>query len=157
MGRPVGPALIFLSLFAVSCHLIPPHLKPLPSADEQRAMVQRNDLRLHRLSSRAFLEAWGPPTYEYRATTQFFAVEDGNYIPRFLVPTGEAPPNSEDVAMAGDGYFLAYEQRGEVVGFLDDRLVYRSRMSAEKIRALGKQWQRESQFHTDVERSLTPR
>lgn len=114
-------------------------------------MVQRNELRFLTLTSRAFLETWGPATYEHRELTQFFPVANGNYIPRFRVPVGEPPPGWHDAAVAGEGYFLGYVDRGELLGFLDDRLVYRERMSAEQLRAIGKMWQYESQFKTGLE------
>ena len=58
---------------------------------------------------------------------------------------------------AGDGYFLGYPDRGELLGFLNDRLVYRERLSADEIHAIGKMWKRESMFKTRLETPAVPR
>ena len=124
----------------------------LPSLDEQKARIQRDQIRFHTLTSAAFLETWGLPTYEYQEQTQFFPVENGNFIPRFRIPTGEPPPGWDSTVVSGEARFLGYADRGELLGFLEDRLVYRERMPSEKIHAIGKLWKREALFKTRVER-----
>ena len=42
-------------------------------------------------------------------------------------------------------------------GFLNDRLVYRERLSADEIHAIGKMWKRESMFKTRLETPAVPR
>ena len=58
---------------------------------------------------------------------------------------------------AEDGYFLAYPDRRELLGFLNDRLVYRERLSADEIHTIGKMWKRESMFKTRLETPAVPR
>ncbi len=124
----------------------------LPSPEEQKTRIQRDEIRLHTLTSTAFLETWGPPTYQHHELTQFFRVENGNYVPRFLVPLGEAPPGWDSSFVSGEANFLGYADRGELLGFLEDRLVYREQMPSERIHAIGKLWEREAQFKTRLEK-----
>ncbi|MEK6619069.1 MAG: hypothetical protein AABY90_10285, partial [Nitrospirota bacterium] len=55
-----------------------------------------------------------------------------------------------------EALFLGYADRGERRGFLEDRLVYREQMPAEKIHAVGKQWKREELFKTRLETPSAP-
>ena len=124
----------------------------LPSLEEQKARIQRDEIQLHSLTSAAFLEIWGPPNYQHHEQTQFFPVANGNYIPRFQVPLGEPPPGWDSSVVSGEANFLGYADRGELLGFLEDRLVYREQMPSEKIHAIGKLWKREALFKTRVEK-----
>ena len=96
------------------------------------------------LSPQAFVETWGEPTYAHQEDMQFYPVENGNYVPRFRVPVGEWPRGWDSTIVSEEARFLAYADRGELLGFVNDRLVYRERMSTEQIHAVGKMWQRES-------------
>jgi hypothetical protein len=125
---------------------------PLPPLDEQKAWIQKNQIRTQVLGRQAFLETWGKPTYEHYEWTQFFPLENGNYIPAFRVPLGEAPPGWDSGAVYGDALFFGYVDRGELLGFLDGRLVYRERLSAEEIHLLAKKWKKEELFKTGIER-----
>ncbi len=117
-----------------------------PSLEQQKAWVQAGDLRLDKISSRAVLDAWGPATYEYKDFIQFYRVTNGQHVPQFRVPLGEAPNDWDSSADMGVGYFLAYADRGQIVGFLDDRLVYFEKLSPETVHEIGKMWQREKRF-----------
>lgn len=139
----VGSSLALVLLLCGAC--------VLPPLDQQRDQILKGKVTLHRLSLRAFLGAWGPPTYEREEYTQFFVVEDGSYVPGFRVPLGESPKGWSSVAVSGEGRFLGYAERGELLGFLDDRLVYRERMAPADIHAVGEQWKREARFKTRLE------
>lgn len=122
------------------------------SLDDQKSLVQRNEFRLHQLGSEAVLQSWGPPAYESRDLTQFFRLSNGQWMPQFRVPLGESPKGWDLSVEAGFGYFLAYPDRGELLGFFEDRLVYREQLKAEQIHAIGAAWQREALFRS----KLTP-
>lgn len=123
----------------------------LPSPLEQERLVAQGELRLHHISSRPVLAAWGAPSYSALQRCQFFPLSTGNWLPNFRVKLGEFPPDWDLSTIVGDGLFLAYADRGEVLGFYEDRLVYREQLSADHIHALGKQWQREALFKTRLE------
>lgn len=143
--------LTLLSLIAGACTL-----QPLPPLEEQKARILNNDIGLRTLTSQAFLETWGEPTYEHYESMQFFPVANGNYIPSFRVPLGEFPPGWDNSIVSEEALFLGYADRGELLGFLEDRLVYREQMPAEKIHAVGKQWKREELFKTRLETPSAP-
>lgn len=146
---PIVFALLFSSAAACSLFFLPP-------LEEQKALIQNGDIRLRSLSSQAFIEVWGPPTYERREQTQFFVVDSGMYIPRFRVPLGESPPGWDSLMASGEAYFLGYVDQGELLGFLGDRLVYREQMPAEQIHLVGKQWKKEDLFKTKLETPPRP-
>lgn len=145
-GR-LASALAALSVLVIfgACTLLK-SIQPLPPLADQKARIMNGEFPRWELTSRAFIEEWGKPTYEHREVMQFFPVEDGDYVPRFRVPLGEPPRGWDSTVVMGEGHFLGYAERGELLGFLDDRLVYRERMSPEQIHAVGKVWQRESLF-----------
>jgi hypothetical protein len=141
----------------------------LPSIDEQKTLIRKNEIRIRSLSSRAFMETWGPPAYEHREQTQFFVTEGGMYIPRFRVPIGESPKGWTSEMVSGEGYFLGYPDRGELLGFVEEeayifeviglkkeRLVYREHLSAQQIHTIAKEWEREERFRMPLEKSQGP-
>ena len=117
-----------------------------PTLDQQKAWVQAGDLRLEKIQSRAVLDAWGQATYEYKDFIQFYRLTNGQHIPQFRVPLGEAPNDWDSSADMGVGYFLIYADRGQIMGFLEDRLVYFEKLPAETLHEIGRVWQREKQF-----------
>lgn len=123
----------------------------LPPLDEQASHVLNHDIQLNRLSSEAFWQAWGPPTYEHRQRTQFYPVKNGNLIPQFRVPLGEAPDDWQSSVVSEEGYFLAYAERGQLLGFIKDRLVFHEEAPAEEIHAIGKVWANQRIFRTRLE------
>lgn len=136
-----GVLLLLMSVAVESCGA--PFV--LPPLDKQKASIASGEIRLHALGSKAFLETWGQPTYAYSAKTQFFPLRNGNFVPRFRVPTGEPPSDWDSTTVLEPALFLAYADRGEVLGFIDNRLVYRERMPAEQVLAIVKQWKSEGQ------------
>lgn len=123
----------------------------LPPLGEQERLVRNKQLTVHQISPKAFVNVWGKPVYHHSAFTQFFVMPDRSMIPRSRVPIGEAPEGWEASFEAGDGVFLGYPEQGWVLVFLDDRLVYREELKADKVHELGKMWQFEDRFKTSLE------
>ncbi len=119
--------------------------------EEQKAHIRKHNLPFHVLSARAFLETWGKPTYAHQENTQFYPVKSGNYVPRFRAPLGEPPPGWDATVVSEPAIFLGYVDRGELLGFIDDRLVYREQMAASQIHEIGRNWQHEAIFKTRLE------
>src|SRR6185295_16713041 len=140
--------LILLLNLAVMTVLLLACAKKFPTMDEQKMQVRDGQLIMHRLSSRAVLDVWGPPTYERREQMQFFTLENGTYVPFFRVPLGEAPAGWDNGVVSGEAVFLAYVDRGELLAFLDDRLVYREQMPGESLHRIGKKWEKEDRLKT---------
>jgi hypothetical protein len=128
-----------------------------PSLEEQKRQIQNQNLQLRLLTSEAFLGTWGHPTYQYEALVQFYPLNDGQLVPSFLVPTGEAPPNWDSTILSGVGRFFAYADQGEVLGFLDNRLVYRAHVLSADVHRLGKVWAAELKFRTRTEAEFLQR
>lgn len=125
----------------------------LPSMSEQRRLIVEGGLPVHKVSRQAVLFEWGPPTYQSAQPTQFFVLSDASWMPHFRVKVGESPPNWDLSTVYGDAIFLAYEERETVLGFYQERLVYRESLGRDHIRAMGKIWQREALFKTRLESS----
>ncbi|MBM4132371.1 MAG: hypothetical protein FJ245_01260 [Nitrospira sp.] len=123
--------------------------------DVQRAHIENNELIGQVLTSEAFVLAWGPPTYEHGEQAQFLPSDNGNWVPSFRIPLGQAPPGWDATIRTGDGYFMIYVERGELLGFLDRRLVSREKLGAESLHAIGKVWKQEDIYKTGLEKSLT--
>jgi hypothetical protein len=127
------------------------------SMEEQQWHIRHQNLQLHVLTVEAFLTTWGPPTYQYEGPVQFYPLNNGQLVPSFLVPTGEAPKDWDSTILSGIGRFLAYAGQGEVLGFLDNRLVYHSHQPSANVRALGKAWANELKFRTRLEAEFLQR
>ena len=97
----------------------------------------------------------GQPTYVHQENTQFYPVKTGNYIPRFRTPLGEAPPGWDASIVSEPAVFLGYAERGELLGFVEDSMVYREQMTAAQIHEIGKKWQHEAIFRTRLETDLS--
>ena len=63
----------------------------MPSLEEQERHVRDNQLVLHQLTPRAFVGAWGAPTYQHAEFMQFFGMKDDSLIPRSRLASGEPP------------------------------------------------------------------
>jgi len=124
------------------------------SLEEQKRLIRQNDMRVQRLTPRAFVEVWGKPTYAHQQFSQFFVMKDGSLIPQSRLALGGAPQGWDTGLDAGDALFVGYADQGWLFVFFDDRLVYRESMPAEKIHALGKTWKYEEQFKTRLEMPL---
>lgn len=123
----------------------------VPPLAEQERHIRGNELILGKLEPRAFVGVWGEPPYQRIEYMPFFAMKDGSLVPRTRVPLGEAPSGWGAGYQAGEGLFLAYPDYGWLVVFLDEVLVYREALSAEKLHELGQSWQHEEKFRTRLD------
>lgn len=128
----------------------------MPSLEEQERHVRANELVLNQLTPRAFVVAWGPPTYQRTEFMQFFGMKDDSLIPRSRLAMGEPPRGWEVRLEAGDGLFLAYPDRGWLVVFFEERLVYREAMTAAQLHELGRSWKHEDKFRSRFEVPAAP-
>lgn len=123
----------------------------MPSLEEQERHVRNNELVLQQLTAPAFVRAWGEPTYLHAEFMQFFGMKDDELIPRSRLAIGEPPRGWEIRIESGDGLFLAYPDRGWLVVFFEERMVYREKLTAAQLHELGRKWQHEEQFRTRLE------
>jgi len=128
----------------------------MPALEEQERHVRNNELVLHQLTPRAFVGAWGMPAYQHTEFMQFFVMKDNMWIPRSRLAMGEPPPGWEVRIEAGDALFLAYPDRGWLVVFMEEQLVYREALTASQLHALGRSWQHEEKFRTRLEVPAAP-
>ncbi len=128
----------------------------MPSLEEQERHVRDNELVLHQLTPHAFVGAWGMPAYQHAEFMQFFGMKDDSLIPRSRLVSGEPPRGWEVRIEAGDALFLAYPDRGWLVVFFEERLVYREALTAEQLHALGRSWQHEDKFRSRFEVPAAP-
>ena len=128
----------------------------MPSLEEQERHVRDNELVLHQLTPRAFVGAWGTPTYQHAEFMQFFGMKDDSLMPRSRLPSGEPPRGWEVYMEAGDALFLAYPDHGWLVVFFEERLVYREALTAAELHALGRSWQYEEKFRSRFEVPAAP-
>ena len=128
----------------------------MPSLEEQERHVRNNELVLHQLTPRAFVGAWGSPAYQRTEFMQFFGMKDDALIPRSRLAIGEPPPGWEIRIEAGDALSLAYPDRGWLVVFFEERLVYREALTAAQLHELGRRWQHEDKFRTRFESPAVP-
>ena len=118
--------------------------------------MRANELILDQLTPPAFVGAWGMPMYQHTEFMQFFVMKDGSYIPRSRLASGEQPRGWEASIEADDGLFLAYPDRGWLVVFLDERLVYREALTAAQLHEIGRGWKHEEKFRTRFEVPAAP-
>lgn len=128
----------------------------MPTLAEQEQQIRDNNLVLRKLEPRAFVRAWGKPTYQHTEFTPFFGMKDGSLVPRSRIPLGEPPKGWEVVFDAGEGLFLAYPDHGWLVVFLDEVFVYREALSSEKLHELGHTWKHEDKFRTKLDTLPAP-
>ena len=128
----------------------------MPSLEEQERHVRDNQLVLHRLTPRAFVGAWGAPTYQHAEFMQFFGMKDDSLTPRSRVPSGEPPRGWEGLIEAGEALSLAYPDHGWLVVFFEERLVYREALTAAQLHELGRSWQHEDKFRSRFEVPAAP-
>jgi hypothetical protein len=126
------------------------------SLPEQERKIKNNELPFRKLEPRAFVRAWGMPTYQHMEFTPFFGMKDGSMMPRSRLPAGEAPAGWEATVDAGEALFLAYPDRGWLIVFLDEVFVYREALSAEKLHEIGRTWAHEDKFRTKIELETRP-
>ena len=126
------------------------------SLTEQEQKIRKNDLVLRKLEPRAFVRAWGMPTYQRMEFMPFFGMKDGSLVPRSRLPVGASPPGWEAGVDAGEALFLAYPDRGWLIVFLDEVFVYREELSPEKLHEIGRAWEYEDKFRTKIEVQPAP-
>lgn len=126
----------------------------LPMKQQER-LIGNNTLLIRQLTAPAFVSMWGKPAYHHTEYSQFFVMRDRSMVPRSRVPVGEAPAGWETGAEADEGVFFAYPDRGWLLVFVDEVLVYREALSSEELHSLGKAWQHEEQFKTRLEHAIT--
>jgi hypothetical protein len=119
--------------------------------EEQKTQIRNNKIHFEGLTGQAFLETWGKPAYTHRERMQFYMLDDGNSIPRFRAPMGEAPQGWSLGIISEDSTFFGYPDRGELLGFVDGRLIYREQVPAAEIHSIAKMWAREDLFKTRLE------
>ena len=132
--------------------------KGLPTLEQQELLVRANNLVLDQITTRAVVNVWGKPAHHHSEFTQFFVMPDLSMIPRSRVAAGEAPKGWSSYAgiHAGEGVFFAYPDRGWLLVFLDEQLVYKEELKAEELRALVKAWAYEDRFKTRLDDTLVP-
>ena len=126
------------------------------SLAEQEQKIRNNDLILRKLEPRAFVRAWGMPTYQRMEFMPFFGMKDGSLVPRSRLPVGASPPGWEAGVDAGEALFLAYPDRGWLIVFLDETFVYREELSPDKLHEIGRSWAHEDKFRTKIELQPAP-
>ena len=126
------------------------------SLAEQEQKIRNNDLILRKLEPRAFVRAWGMPTYQRMEFMPFFGMKDGSIVPRSRLPIGASPPGWEAGVDAGEALFLAYPDRGWLIVFLDETFVYREELSPDKLHEIGRSWAHEDKFRTKIELQPAP-
>ena len=140
----IGPLIVAAIVFSVmACSG--------PTLEEQKKQILNNKIHFEGLTVQAFMETWGKPAYTHRERMQFYVLENGNSMPRFRVPMGETPEGWSNAFLSEDSTFFGYPDRGELLGFVDGRLVYREQAPAGEIHSVGKMWAREDLFKTRLE------
>ena len=128
----------------------------MPTLEEQERLVRANELVLHQLTPPAFVGAWGAPAYQRTEFMQFFGMKDESLIPRSRLASGEPPRGWEIHMESGDSLFLAYPDRGWLVVFFEERLVYREALTAVQLHELGRSWKHEDKFRSRFEAPAAP-
>lgn len=130
--------------------------KSMPTLEQQEQLVHANNLVLDQITTRAVVNAWGKPPLYHSEFTHFFVMPDFSVIPRSRVATGEAPKGWKAGVHAGEGVYFAYPDRGWLLVFLDDYLVYKEELKAGELYALAKAWAYEDRFKTRLDGTSQP-
>lgn len=130
--------------------------KSMPTLEQQEQLVQANNLVLDQITTRAVVNAWGKPPYYHSEFSHFFVMPDDSVVPRSRVATGEAPRGWKAGVHAGEGVYFAYPDRGWLLVFLDDHLVYKEELKTEELHALAKSWAYEDRFKTRLDEFPRP-
>ena len=140
---------VLILIFVVGC-------KSMPTLEQQEQLIQSNNLVLDQITTRAVVNVWGKPPLYHSEFSYFFVMPDFSVIPRSRVATGEAPRGWKAGVHAGEGVYFAYPDRGWLLVFLDDRLVYKEELKAEELHALAKSWAYEDRFKTRLDEVPQP-
>lgn len=141
---------MIVKLCSLSALLIVVGCKSMPTLEQQEQLVQTENLVLDQVTSRAVVNAWGSPPLYHSEFTHFFVMPDFSVIPQSRVATGEAPKGWKAGVHAGEGVYFAYPDRGWLLVFLDERLVYKEKLKSEELHVLAKSWAYEARFKTGL-------
>lgn len=130
--------------------------KSMPTLEQQERWVQENKLVLDQVTVQAVVNVWGEPPHYRSKFTQFFVMSDLSMIPSSRVPAGETPKGWNAGVYAGEGVYFAYPDRGWLLVFHDDRLVYKEELKAEGMRTLVDTWAYEDRFKTRSDGTSAP-
>jgi hypothetical protein len=130
--------------------------KNMPTLEQQEQLVQAENLVLDQITSRAVVNAWGRPPFYHSEFAYFFVMPDLGMVPRSRVATGEVPKGWRGGVHAGEGVYFAYPDRGWLLVFLDERLVYREKLQPTELQALADAWAYEARFKTGIEEVSRP-
>ncbi|HRI37734.1 MAG TPA: hypothetical protein PLO50_04190 [Nitrospira sp.] len=145
-----------LSVFAASGFVLLLGCKSLPTLEQQEQLVQRENLVLDQITSRAVVNAWGGPPFYHSEFAHFFVMPDLSLIPGSRVASGEVPKGWRGGVHAGEGVYFAYPDRGWLLVFFDEHLVYREKLQPDELRTLAKAWEYEARFRTGIDEVSRP-
>ncbi len=148
--RVISALSCFLALFEVG------GCKGPPTLEQQEMLVRQNNLVLEQVTTRAVVNVWGEPAHLHSEFTPFFVMPDGSMVPRSRVALGEAPKGWASQVHAGEGVFFAYPDRGWLLVFLDEHLVYKEELKPEQMQALIDNWAYEDRFKTRLDDAPVP-
>jgi len=142
-------SIVLILILVVGC-------KSMPTLEQQEQLIQSNNLVLDQITTRAVVNTWVNPPLYHSEFSYFFVMPDFSVIPRSRVATGEAPKGWKSGVHADEGVYFAYPDRGWLLVFLDDRLVYKEELKAEELYALAKAWAYEDRFKTRLDEASRP-
>lgn len=151
-----APVRTLLCVLGVAGFLLLLGCKSMPTLEQQEQLVQRENLVLDQITSRAVVNAWGGPPFYHSEFAYFFVMPDLSIIPRSRVATGEVPKGWKGGVHAGEGVYFAYPDRGWLLVFFDERLVYREKLPPDELRTLAKAWVYEARFKTGIDEVVRP-
>lgn len=128
----------------------------MPTLEEQSRLVQADNLVLDQITTKAVVRTWGAPPLYHSEFTYFFVMPDFSMIPQSRVATGQAPKGWTAGVHAGEGVYFAYPDRGWLLVFLDERLVYKEKLKSEEVDVLAKAWAYENRFKTRLDETFQP-
>jgi hypothetical protein len=143
------PCCLLTSIWAASC-------KSPPTLEQQEMLVRQNNLVLEEITTRAVVNVWGEPAHHHSEFTPFFVMPDRSMVPQSRVPLGESPKGWDAQVHAGEGVFFAYPDRGWLLVFLDEHLVYKEELKPEQMQALLDTWAYEDRFKTRLDDAPVP-
>jgi hypothetical protein len=130
--------------------------KGMPTLEQQEQLVRANNLMLEHVTTRAVVNVWGEPPYHRSEFTHFFVMPDRSMIPPSRVVAGEYPKGWGWGVHAGEGVFFAFPDRGWLLVFLDEQLVYKEELKAAEMQALVEAWDYEDRFRTRLDDAPEP-
>jgi len=130
--------------------------KGAPTLAEQEQSVRANNLVPDRITSMAVVNVWGEPPHYRNEFIQFFVMPDLSMVPSSRVPLGETPRGWSAGVYAGEGVYFAYPDRGWLLVFLNDWLVYKEELKEKEMGELLKAWAYEDRFKMRLDGTPIP-